>query len=50
MTDVILGLIIIALVLAAVLYIYREKKKGVKCVGCPHAGNCSSKKSGNGCH
>ena len=34
-----------AIVLAAVLflaghYIYREKKRGVKCVGCPYAGSC----------
>ncbi len=50
MTDIILGLIILVLVLAAVLYIYKEKKKGVKCVGCPHAGSCSSKKNGTGCH
>ena len=25
-------------------YVYREKKKGRKCIGCPHAGSC-----GGGC-
>ena len=40
-----LATIIALVVLAAVLflagrYIYREKKRGVKCVGCPYAGSC----------
>lgn len=24
------------------LYIYKEKKSGKKCIGCPHCKNCSS--------
>ena len=35
---------VIALVLIvffAVRYIYKEKKRGVKCIGCPMAGTCS---------
>ena len=28
---------------AAVIYIVREKRKGVKCIGCPAAGCCSGK-------
>ena len=36
-----LVLIILALILgAAVTYLYREKKRGVRCVGCPDAGHC----------
>ena len=40
-----LATILAVVVLAAVLflagrYIYREKKRGVKCVGCPYAGSC----------
>ncbi|MGN0166208.1 MAG: FeoB-associated Cys-rich membrane protein [Lachnospiraceae bacterium] len=41
------NLIIIAVLLivvgAAVFYIRKEKKKGTRCIGCPHAGCCSRK-------
>lgn len=30
-----------ALVGLAAGYIYKEKKRGVKCVGCPYADSCS---------
>lgn len=33
----------------AVFYIYRSKKKGKKCIGCPYADSCGSRKNG-GCH
>lgn len=33
---------ILLLILGAVVfYLVRQKKKGVKCVGCPHAKQCS---------
>ncbi len=40
-----LATVIAVIVLAAVIflagrYIYREKKRGVKCVGCPYADSC----------
>lgn len=39
--------IIIALVLLVVglaaLYIYKAKKRGDKCIGCPYAKNCNGK-------
>ena len=41
MTNLILILILVAIVGGAVLYIYKSKKRGVKCVGCP-SGGCSS--------
>lgn len=44
MKDIILALIIIAIVGGAVFYIYREKKQGKKCIGCPYANNCSATK------
>lgn len=28
-------------------YVYKEKKKGTKCIGCPHAGKCSGGCSGS---
>ena len=46
--DIII-IVILALVAVGVgFYIYREKKKGSKCIGCPYgkscSGNCSDKK------
>ncbi len=43
MTDIVLGIIIIVIVGLAVAYIRKEKKRGVKCIGCPHAGTCAKK-------
>ncbi len=35
---------VVAVILAfAVGYIIKQKKKGVKCVGCPHAKECALK-------
>ena len=34
-----LGIVII-IVAVAIVYIVKQKKKGVKCIGCPHAQNC----------
>ena len=42
MTNFIVILIVIAIVGSAIAYIVKEKKKGVKCIGCPAAGNCPS--------
>lgn len=41
MADIIVGMIIVLIVFMAVGYIYKEKKKGNKCIGCPYGGNCS---------
>lgn len=46
MTDIILILIILAIVIAAITKIVIEKRKGVKCIGCPH-GQAAIKSSGN---
>ena len=60
MTDLIVGLIVVAIVGGAIAYIIREKKRGVKCVGCPDAPRCAAAKlaeaeglegfSCSGCH
>ena len=39
--NVIIGAVIFLVVGAAMLYIKKEKKRGVKCIGCPSAGACS---------
>ena len=43
---VVLGIIAVIFA-AAVVYIVKEKKRGVKCIGCPAAGTCASKNNGN---
>ena len=50
MKDLLL-VIIIALILGLVIfYLWRAKKKGIKCVGCPDSGSCSGKCAGcSGC-
>lgn len=47
MADIIVILVILAIVGAAIAKIISEKKKGVKCIGCPHSG---SSKSNCGCN
>ena len=47
-SNIILIIILVAIVGGASYYIYREKKKGVHCIGCPMAGNCAKARSG-GC-
>lgn len=41
MTDLIVLALVAGIVLAAMGYIRRAKKKGAKCIGCPHSGSCS---------
>ncbi len=44
----ILILAVIAMILGASVYaIYRSKKSGKKCIGCPDSGACSGKCSGS---
>ena len=40
MKDAIIILIIAVIVGLAGLYIYKAKKKGKKCIGCPCSGSC----------
>ncbi|MCR5302963.1 MAG: FeoB-associated Cys-rich membrane protein [Lachnospiraceae bacterium] len=49
MVNVIAALVIICMLGAAVYYIYKEKKKGARCIGCPMAGNCSKAKAAMEC-
>ena len=48
MANVVVGAIVVAAVGAAIAYIVKEKKRGVTCIGCPHAGTCAKKRQG-GC-
>lgn len=48
MTDILIIAIILAIVGLAGFYIYRAKKKGQKCIGCPDSGTCQNKCCGCG--
>lgn len=40
MTDVLIILVLVLILGAAARYIYRAKKKGQKCIGCPYSSTC----------
>lgn len=40
MTDIILGVVIAAILFCAGLYIFKAKKNGQKCIGCPYSKEC----------
>ena len=51
--SIVIVVIVAALFVAAVRYIIKEKRRGVKCIGCPMAGECSAKhqpENACGCH
>ena len=43
MADIIIAAILLIIVGAAITYIVKQKKKGVRCIGCPSAGTCHKK-------
>ena len=50
MTNFVVTGIILMIFGLASMYIYKEKKRGVKCIGCPSAGTCASRNAGaSGC-
>lgn len=46
MTNFVVAGIILMIFGLASMYIYKEKKRGVKCIGCPSAGTCASRNAG----
>lgn len=48
MINIVIIIVIGVIVGAAVGYISKEKKKGVRCIGCPDAGTCGGNCQG-GC-
>ena len=38
--DILLLAAILGVVAACIFFIYRSKKKGKKCIGCPHGDSC----------
>ena len=52
MEDLIIIAVILVIVGGAAWYVYKAKKSGKKCIGCPDAGSCTCGKgesSGCGC-
>ena len=41
MTDIIVIAVVIAVIGLAAGYVIRQKKRGVKCIGCPGSKSCS---------
>ena len=49
MTNLIIIAVLLLLIGSAGVYIVKAKKRGERCVGCPHAKACGGK-CGSGCH
>lgn len=45
MADIIALIVIAAVIAAAVAYIVKAKRSGVKCIGCPAGGSCQGSKA-----
>lgn len=43
MTNIIVGVIILSIIGLSIAKVISEKRKGVKCIGCPHAGSNKKK-------
>lgn len=41
--------VLVLILYLAIRYIYKEKKKGTGCIGCPYAGSCHKHQSGQSC-
>ena len=49
MTDFVIILILVLILGGALMYMKKEKKKGVTCIGCPDADTCAKRKNGEMC-
>lgn len=47
MADIILIVILLVVIGAAVAYIIKSRKSGVKCIGCPSGCSCSHEQTGH---
>ena len=43
MSDFIIIVVVAAILILAGLYVYKAKKSGQKCIGCPRSKTCGSK-------
>ena len=42
MADILVTVLILAILGSIALFLRAQKKKGIKCIGCPNTGSCSS--------
>ena len=49
MDNAIIIVVLLLIIGAAIAYIVKAKKKGVKCIGCPAAGSCAQKNKSSEC-
>ncbi len=49
MENIIIIAVLIIIIGLAVLYVYKAKKSGRKCIGCPYGDKCSSANSKGSC-
>ena len=49
MENIIVIAVILAILVSASVYIWKEKKRGVKCIGCPEGCSCGKGGSCSGC-
>lgn len=49
MENFIVIAIVVIIVGLAAFYVYKAKKSGKKCIGCPYSESCSSKKGSDSC-
>lgn len=47
MENIIIIGILLGIIIVASVYVVKQKKKGVKCIGCPAGGQCSRNCGGN---
>ncbi len=50
MENIIIIAIILCVIVGIVIYLYRAKKRGEVCIGCPYAKQCSGKCSSSDGH
>lgn len=50
MIDLIVAGILIVILGGAAAYVYKAKKSGKKCIGCPEGCSCGHKHGGTSCH
>ena len=51
MINILLIAVILCIAGGAVLYLYKAKKRGETCIGCPYAKQCARQHNGScGCH
>ena len=43
MQDFIIIAVLAAVIIGVAIYLYKQKKSGAKCIGCPYSKECSGK-------